>query len=524
MSALRRGSARRSAAQKRRLHPLAISALTILGTVFVIYYAFHQGLPFVHHFTLHTYVQDSLNVRQDSPVRIAGIDVGKVQSTSPAGRATEINFTIDDNGRPVHTDATVRVRDRLFLEGGYYLELDPGSPSAPVLRDGGVIPQSQTSYPVQFYKVLSTFDSATRQSLTNTLTTFDTAFDPPPGQPQSDSGAGAFKRAVPELTPALKDVAIVTRSLRGTAVGDVGRLLSSSSQVTSTLAASSSQLADLVTGLNATSSALAAADGALAQTVSGLDQTLQQAPSDLSAVDRVLPPLVNLSNALDPSLRVAPPILDGLITTVGDLAAVVAPAERARLLSSLKATFVQFPSLQTKLATAFPIGKSVTDCLRTHVTPTLNKIAPDGALSSGRPVWQDFIHFLPGLASAAQNFDANGYWIRLLAGVGTQGLSLGTLPGVGTVLGTAPSNSPIQGSRPEWVGNLPASVFHPEASCQDQPVPSLASPTAAPDTRRASFGSPVKPMSLAQLTAAVARASKVARSRATQAPGGGTSR
>src|SRR5581483_419979 len=121
-------------------------------------------------------------------------------------------------------------------------------------------------------------------------------------------------------------------------------------------------------------------------------------------------------------------------------------------------------------------------------------------------------HFLPGLASAMQNFDANGYWPRLLAGVGTNGITLGTLPGVGALLGTAPSNSPIQGSRPVWVGDLPASVFHPEAPCASQPVPSLASPTAAPDTKAASLGSPVRPMNLAQLTAAIARASKAASS------------
>ena len=80
-------------------------------------------------------VNNSVNVRQDSPVRIAGIDVGTVSGASRrTGQTSKIAFTMRRNGLPVHTDATIRIRDRLFLEGGYYLELDPGSPSAPVAR------------------------------------------------------------------------------------------------------------------------------------------------------------------------------------------------------------------------------------------------------------------------------------------------------------------------------------------------------------------------------------------------------
>ena len=103
------------------MHPLAIAAIVILATAFVTYYAFNQGLPFVHRFTLYALVSDSVNVRGGSPVRIAGIDVGTVQGTSSTGDATRIEFTVSGNGLPIHTDATIRIRDRLFLEGSYYL-------------------------------------------------------------------------------------------------------------------------------------------------------------------------------------------------------------------------------------------------------------------------------------------------------------------------------------------------------------------------------------------------------------------
>lgn len=494
------GRRRVAKAKRQGVHPLVIAVAAILATAAITYYAFAQSLPFQHQFTLHALVNNSVNVRQDSPVRIAGIDVGVVQGTTPSGDATEIDFTMDSAGLPVHTDATVRVRDRLFLEGGYYLELDPGSPSAPVAKDGFTIPESQTSTPVQFFKLLSTFDVASRTSLRNLLNTINEGFSPQPGQPLSDSGSGAFKAAVPELTPVLKDFAWITRALHGTHQGDVETLLSSASNVTSTLAGSSAQLADLVSGLNQTSSALAASDGALAQSIVGLDQTLQVAPAALSAVDHALPPLAALAVAIDPSLKLAPPILDTLTSTVAKLAAVVAPAERRQLISSLKATFTEFPVILRQLATAFPLTKQVTDCLRTHLLPVLKMTVPDGPLSTGRPVWQDFVHFLPGVAGASGSFDANGPYTRVLAGAGSSSLTLPNLPVIGQLVGSAPpGGSSLLGARPSWVGDLTSADFHPEAACAKQAVPTtLAAPVAASDLR--SVRTPtVKPLTSSQL-------------------------
>jgi virulence factor Mce-like protein len=502
---------RKKAGRRRGIHPLVATALVIGVTVFVTFYAFNGGLPFVHQFTLYAITNNSVNVRSESPVRIAGINVGTVQGVSPGpGQTSKIEFTMQSNGLPVHTDATIRIRDRLFLEGGYYLELDPGSPSAPIAHDGFTIPLSNTSTVVQFYKVLSTFDGAARQHLDNILNTFNQGFSPNPGEPESDSGAGGFKSAIPELTPVFKDTAYITRALHGTQPGDIERLLSSSADVFSTLAASSSQLEGLVSGLNSASSALASADGALAQSVSGLDQTLQVAPASLSAVDHALPPLARLGVALDPALKLAPPILDDVTGAVRQLAAIVSPAERTRLLTSVKATFEQFPTLLTELGKAFPITKQVTDCLSSHVTPILKSVVPDGTLTTNRPVWQDFVHFLPGVAGATGNFDANGPYTRVLLGAGTQTLeSLSTLPGIGQLVGSeVPGGGTVEGARPAWVGTLTPSVFRPDVPCSSDPLPSLAVPAAASDMRTAHSSAPAPLTTKTGLRALVTAATK----------------
>jgi phospholipid/cholesterol/gamma-HCH transport system substrate-binding protein len=478
---------RRVRGKRRTPNPLAIAAVTVLLAVAITYYAFSgKQIPFVHHFTMHALVRNSVDIIPDSPVRIAGIDVGAVTGTSPDGSMTRVDFTVGSNGQPVHTDATVTIRDRLFLEGGYYLQLDPGSPSAPVAKDGFTVAPSNTAYPVQFYQVLSTFDSATRASLQNTLNTLNEGFSAPGAQQPTaaNSGVGGLKEAIPQFTPTLKDIAWVAQGLHGTRQGDVERLLSSASEVTGTLQDSSAQLADLVTGLDRTSTALASSDGALAQSVAGLDQTLQAAPPALTAVDRALPPTTRLATALDPSLKVAPPLVDGLTKAVGELAAVVAPAERGRLIETLKTTFVEFPSTLRQLGTAFPVTRAVTDCLRTHLTPVLTSQVPDGSLSTGKPVWQDFVHFIVGLSSAIQNFDGNGYAIRSILGTGTNSASLGQL------LSSGASIPGIQGSSPHWVGDLTPSDYRPDASCSSQPVINLANTTSGGAVASATAAAP----------------------------------
>jgi virulence factor Mce-like protein len=451
-----------------------VAVLTILLAVAITYYAFSgKQIPFVHHFTIHALVRNSVDIIPGSPVRIAGIDVGQVTGTSADGSLTRVDFTVGSNGQPLHKDATITIRDRLFLEGAYYLALDPGSPSAPVAGDGFTIPVSNTAYPVQFYQVLSTFNSATRQSLENALNTLDQGFGPPAGQQPTaaNSGAGGLKQAIPQMAPTLKDIAWVSEGLRGTHPGDVERLLASASDVTTTLQKSSNQLADLVTGFDRVSTALASSDGALARSVAGVDQTLRAAPPALTAVDHALPPVTRLAGALDPSLKVAPPLVDELTKAVGELAAVVAPAERSRLLTTLKTTFVDFPSTLRQLGSAFPVTKAVTDCLRTHVTPVLNSKVPDGSLSTGQPVWQEFVHFIVGLASADQDFDGNGYWIRSILGTGTNSASVGQLTG------TTASTPSVAGSSPRWVGELKPSDYRPDASCSSQPVVNLSAPS-----------------------------------------------
>ena len=76
--------------------------------------------------------QNANNLKPNSPVRIAGVEVGKVKKVErdrrrPAPRT--VTMEIKDKGLPIHEDATLKVRPRIFLEGNFFVDIQPGSPS-----------------------------------------------------------------------------------------------------------------------------------------------------------------------------------------------------------------------------------------------------------------------------------------------------------------------------------------------------------------------------------------------------------
>jgi hypothetical protein len=117
----------------------------------------------------------------------------------------------------------------------------------------------------------------------------------------------------------------------------------------------------------------------------------------------------------------------------------------------------------------------------------LQEVVPDGSLTTHNPVWQDFVHFLPGVAGASANFDGNGPYTRTMVGAGLNSISPITIPGIGSV---GLSNTGSLSSSPNWIGTLPVSAFRPDVPCTTQPVPSLAVIPAASDAQNRRAATP----------------------------------
>ena len=145
------------------------------------YLAFTKHVPFTSYgYEVKATFANGVNISKNSPVRIAGVEVGKVIASERDGDATEVTFTVAEEGRPIHEDAFAQIRPRIFLEGNFFIELDPGSPSAPEMDSGGTIPVSHTSTAVQLDEILTALQSPVRADLGRLLEGFGTALNHEP--------------------------------------------------------------------------------------------------------------------------------------------------------------------------------------------------------------------------------------------------------------------------------------------------------------------------------------------------------
>ena len=176
----------RAAESKDRLikwRPSNAAIAIIFLLIFTVgpYLAFTKHIPFTGYgYELNAAFSNSANISKNSPVRIAGVDVGKVIKTEADGDATKVTFTVADAGRPIHSDAYAVIKPRIFLEGNFFIELDPGSPSAPDMDSGGTIPVSRTSTAVQIDEIFTSLQSPVRADFARALEAFGGALSDVP--------------------------------------------------------------------------------------------------------------------------------------------------------------------------------------------------------------------------------------------------------------------------------------------------------------------------------------------------------
>ncbi|HEY2537257.1 MAG TPA: MlaD family protein, partial [Solirubrobacteraceae bacterium] len=114
----------------RRSNPVRVGIIFLVILVIAVYFGFTKRVPFKHGFRLQAVFSTVVNIHPKSPVRIAGVPVGVVTSIHREGKAGVVSMEIESKGLPIHTDATLKIRPRIFLEGNWFVDMQPGSPSA----------------------------------------------------------------------------------------------------------------------------------------------------------------------------------------------------------------------------------------------------------------------------------------------------------------------------------------------------------------------------------------------------------
>src|SRR5919198_1053962 len=153
-----------------------VGAIVLAIALVAVYFGFTKHVPFTHGFRVKAVVPSANSIRTNSPVRIAGVNVGKVKKIErqDGTDAAVVTMEIDKKGLPIHKDAEAKIRPRIFLEGNFFVDLKPGTPEAPTLSSGDTIPVTQTATPVQLDQVLTALQSDTRRSLQRALEGFGT--------------------------------------------------------------------------------------------------------------------------------------------------------------------------------------------------------------------------------------------------------------------------------------------------------------------------------------------------------------
>ncbi len=119
-----------------------VGAVVLLIALVATYFGFTKHVPFTHGFRVKAVFPSANSIRTNSPVRIAGVNVGKVKKIErqDGTDAAVVTMEIDKKGLPIHKDATVKIRPRIFLEGNFFVDMQPGTPGAPTLGDGDTLP------------------------------------------------------------------------------------------------------------------------------------------------------------------------------------------------------------------------------------------------------------------------------------------------------------------------------------------------------------------------------------------------
>jgi virulence factor Mce-like protein len=491
MSRLPERDTRHGATNRRffKWRPSNVAIAIVFILIFTVgpYLAFTKHVPFTSYgYQLNATFANSANIAKNSPVRIAGVEVGKVISSERDGNATTVTFTVDGSGRPIHEDAFAAVRPRIFLEGNFFIDLDPGSPSAEDMDSGATIPVSHTSTAVQIDEVLTVLQSPTRADLSRLLEGLGTAYTHQPTaaedatqlpEVKGRTGAEALNGAFKYGGDAGRYSAQVTNAFLGTQQRDLSRLVAGAGRTFAAFASREADLQGLIDNFNVFTGALAAQSTNLSTTVNLLAPTLRTARTSLVSLNRTLPPLRTYAIELTPAVAELPGLISASKPWLAQTRPLLSGKEGggvARLLA--ESTPGLAGAAQTGKELTLPEFNRLGLCTTQVMVPTMNQTIND-RFSTGGPNYREFLYNLVNFAGLAQNYDGNGPYAR--ANVGGGPVLVGEPNPVGNRDTFSDSinyghtiTAPL-GNQPQ-LGGMPP--LNPDVRCYTNPVPDVNGP------------------------------------------------
>jgi phospholipid/cholesterol/gamma-HCH transport system substrate-binding protein len=472
----------RRAAHGGRLTPVQAGVIALLVIAIGAYLGFTKDIPFTRPYELNAVFTNAPPIQKNSAVRIAGVEVGKVSKVEPVdgdSPGVRVTMKLEDEALPIHEDAQVEIRERIFLEGNVFLNVKPGSPSAPELDDGDTIPVSQTSAPVQLDQVLGVLQTDTRKNLRDLLVGYGEALngEPQPGEDddqdpdvQGETGGEALNDSLDYSAEALRGSALVNQALLGRELHDISKLIAGQQKVSAALSSSEGSLKDLITNFNVTMGALAAEETNLSATVRELPEVLEAAQPALDNLNAAFPSTRAWALEMIPGVRETPATIEAGFPWVRQTRALLRPSELQGLVDDLQPAVDDFAEFVDGQVQLLPVLDLFNRCQYNTVLPSGDTIIEDGALSTGIENYKEFFQALQGFVGAGQNFTGNGVYTRYQPGGGAYPVQTGPGQAGNRQPRYGNATAPPLGTRP---ARGPKPPYRPNAPCHRQGVPDL---------------------------------------------------
>jgi ABC-type transporter Mla subunit MlaD len=511
----------------------AIGLILVVVLAMGAYLAFAKQLPWHSAYEVKAVFGSAQSLRADSPVRIAGVNVGKVTKIEPltgsdsedvtaqagggapasagdaaAGQqAAIVTMELTDEARPIHSDATMKLRPRLFLEGNYFVDLRPGSPNADEVEDEHTFPINQTSYSVQLDQVLTTLQGDVRADLQTFLNQFGNALT-------KYGGAEGFRELYKSSPPSFKYTSQVNEALLGTQPGDLQGVIHGLDEVVRGLDRNETALKGLVSNFATVSGSFAQQDQALGEAIQVLPDVLEASRPAFTNLNASFPAVRAFAREALPGVRSTPETLDVSTPFVRQIRELVAKDELRGLTADLRPTIPKLAKLAKTSVDFFDSTRQLSSCFNEVVIPwsenTVEPVDPGGQYPHdpvGR-VFEETAYGLEGIGSESRSGDANGQYIRVAAGGGANTVvvpnSVPVTGGGGLQDAIGQTAFPLLGAIPS-IDDSVKTPFKPKVRCETQEPPNLEAGVGNPP-QQTDTGAPSPTDILSQATPSQLRA------------------
>jgi phospholipid/cholesterol/gamma-HCH transport system substrate-binding protein len=492
----------RSVASRARRLPDWGVGLLIVGLVAVgSYLAYTKSLPWSGGFEVSAVFSHAQSVQPDSPVRIAGVEVGRVTGVEhlpvndenleladtaanpEAGKevpaeAAIVTMELEERALPIRSDAVFRLRPRLFLEGNYFIDLSPGSPGAEEVEDGHAFPIDRTWQSVNLDRVFTSLQGDVRRNLQIFLRELGNGLT----KYEGDEGFRELYRTSPDAN---RYTSRFNQAFLGTHDGDLRGMLSGFNRVFRGLARDERALRGFVSNLRVFSGSFAAEDDALGRAVEQLPATLAAAEPAFDNLNASFPQLRAFAREALPGVRSSPAALRAATPFVAQLRRLMSERELRGLVGDLRPTVPHLARLAEANTDFFKQSRALSSCFNEVIIPwshsTVEPVDPNGVYphEPGGRTFEETAYGLAGINSENRSGDANGHYIRVMGGSGPNLVRVP--PGDGLrddVFALTPF--PLLGAMPRINEMVRKPVYRPKEACERQEPPNLEAGASAP--------------------------------------------